>query len=185
MEKNMRNPNDPNQLSSVATTGKVRMMPPVQDKLINHFENADMQYTHEELKNKLYSYQQYYVSADEKLKLVLGNIYSILSDTDNFLNGTTLEEFFKQVRDESKNENELKEILDDIDKALLNAQEKLKSKDLNPVFKATYEKAIKYCKNCIVERIKCLKNANDKIYSLYQNHHLKNIFEPKSFVPKK
>lgn len=179
----MNHPDGPNKLPSMKDTGQHRILPPVKTTLENYFQVIPLNYSEHEVDHILKKYRRDSDSMTGDIRAILDKIMPILQATKSFLMGSSMDEYFKGMRDAANDDNALNTLLTDMHKALFTAQEQLKNKDKNPALQLVFTQAVDYCKKCITNRINELKLANDKIYVLYQNHLLKDIFELKKFIP--
>lgn len=185
MEIIMKHPERPDKLPSMQNTAQHRILPPVKTNLENYFQGSILYYSEHEIDQILKRYRKDFDYVTDNVRAIIEKIITILHATKSFLMGTSLDEYSKSLRDEANDENAMITVLADMHKALLIAQEQLKNKDKNTDLQLTYTQAVDYCKKCITYRISELKKVNDKVYMLYQNHQLREFFEPKKFTPQR
>lgn len=119
------------------------------------------------------------IDAFEKVAHPLApEIRKLLIATEDFRIATTVDPFFKKARDQTLLMHEYLETLNLMAGALIDMDIKQQN-EMDAEVAATLTKTIQYCIDSIHQRLKELKELNDKIYEIYCNepNGLKPFFE--------
>lgn len=131
----------------------------------------------EELKNYFIIFQNPHYSLQEIYELIdkydlnshlsSSNIIELLYATEKFLNETA-QGYFKKVRDEKFNLDDILKLLNTTGDVFNKTQELLINDNPSSPFILA---AIEWCKTAVLKKLTELKNINDRVFYIYKNNN--------------
>jgi hypothetical protein len=148
--------------------------------LPNHFQHYT-NFTIHEIDDGLYNL---YEQSDHPAAIL---IKELLKATSIFLNQIPLEKDFRQSSAESKTDEDLIKVFNNIGNALYKVQNQSNDESINSAGQLVLEASINYCKTCITHRLNDLKELNSEFDTFYTNNdfELKNILSNSASISHK